>query len=88
MIKRILADSAIIAGVAVFPWYVIFPIAVIFVFLFHNFFEIIALGFLIDGLYSVPSGNIFYGHFGVFTVLGLVGVVASEYVKTKLFFLS
>lgn len=88
MIKRILANGIIIVSIVVFPWYFIFPIAAVFVFFFHNFFEVIAYGFLMDGLYSVPSGNIFYGHFGVFTALSLVIVVASEYVKAKLFFLS
>lgn len=83
MIKRIFADIILFSSVFFAPWYAAAMLAVLFVFIFRNFWEIIIAGLFLDALYSI-SGSIIKGGFGFFFFLSLILFLAVERIKKQI----
>ncbi|MDO8590389.1 MAG: hypothetical protein Q7R65_00220, partial [bacterium] len=54
MRTRIVLDIMLVLAVFALPLWLVCPAAIIFLFLFENFYEIIIVGIIIDSLYGVP----------------------------------
>jgi hypothetical protein len=52
---RAIIDIALFVGIFILPWWAIFPVAIICLFLFNDFYEIFAIGFIFDNLYGVTT---------------------------------
>jgi hypothetical protein len=85
MIKRILADIFLFAGLFFAPWYWMVILAVIFMILFRRYWEGVVAAFFLDALYSVPNSGL-YGHFGIFTAVALILLFILETFKKKIRF--
>ena len=83
MLKRILADIILFASLVFAPWYWTAVLAVVGLVLFRKFWEIIALGFLIDALYSLPVSGII-ARFGFFTIASVVLFLITNVVRKEL----
>lgn len=58
MKRRLILDLLLFLGVFVAPLWLLAIVAVIFLFVFEDFYEIIFLGIIADGLYGLSSGLI------------------------------
>lgn len=71
------------ASLFVLPWYITAGLAIVGLLLFRKFWEIIALGFLIDALYSAPDAEII-GRFGFFTIISAILFLAVSTMRKQI----
>ncbi len=55
MKRRITVEVVLFLGVFTLPLWLFCPAALIFLFVFENFYEIIILGIILDALYGIPT---------------------------------
>lgn len=83
--KRIVFNIFLVASVIYMPWWVTAVLAVAGVFMFKRFYEIVAVGVLMDLLYGVPAPR-FFNFWFVFTIGSLAVYLAAMKVKESLRF--
>lgn len=83
MTKRIIADIILFVCVFWAPWYATAGLLFIFIVLFAEYWEAVAVGLAIDSLYSLPEQKIMAG-FGVFSLSALLALCLSSFIKTKI----
>lgn len=80
--QRILADILLIGIVLFAPWWVSLGVAAAFLFIFRDFYELIAVGLLIDLLYAAPAPR-FFGFQFVFSFAALLLFVVLRQIKRR-----
>lgn len=85
MWKRIVSGIILLFILFFAPWWVAALLSAIFIFVFNNYWEGVFVAILLDVLYSIPNTRI-YGHFGIFTFIGLFLFLVSKNFKKKLRF--
>jgi hypothetical protein len=82
---RFIVDSIIIVSAFLFPWWVAMIFALIAVFYFTSYYEIVVLGIIIDSLYnaSVPH---FLGFHYMLTLVSIIVLFISMYIRERLRF--
>jgi len=82
--RRLIADLILLISVVLLPWWLSAPIAIIFLFVFDSYYEILIAGLIIDSLYphSFIIPRISIG----FTFLAAVVFLASFPIKRNLKF--
>lgn len=58
MYKRIIFDIVLFLSLFITPWWASFAIAFAGIFFFNDFYEIIALGFIMDIVYGTPNVSV------------------------------
>lgn len=79
-VKRFIYTLWLFATIFLFPWWVVGIFACIGVILFDRFFEIIAVGILLDVLFGFP-GNRWYVtglHTALFSGLVILGIIINK----------
>lgn len=71
----------------IFPWWVGFGVAIIALLYFHNYYEIVGLGIVIDSLYNAPVERFYHFQF-VITTVAIVLMIVVAYIKPRLRFYS
>lgn len=66
------------------PLYLTAIFAVIFMLLFENYLEGAVVAIIADSFYSLPGAKFFAGGFGLFTLLSLLILYLSSFVKSKI----
>ncbi|GEM_PF-6678974 len=84
MRTRIVVDILLFLGVFVLPLWLICPAAIICLFLFENFYEIIIVAIFIDGLYGMPTR--FLSIPAIFTLSASIIFIARSFLKKHLRF--
>jgi len=84
MIKRACLDVVLLIGSFVAPLWLVLPAAIVCMFVFENFYEIIVLGIIIDALYGLPSR--FFPFPIIYTISISVLFVARIFLKKHLRF--
>lgn len=79
--KRVTVNILLLFGILYLPWWLSVGVAIAASFWFHRYYELIAVGLLIDLLYGQGSGHFFPFMVTAGTVV-LYGVIA--FLKTKL----
>lgn len=87
MYKRIISDFILLSILFFLPWYYGAVLAVVLLFAFKHYWEVIIVGLILDSVYSLSGVN-FYTRFGMFTTIFSVLFVISEIIKPKLRFYS
>lgn len=67
------------------PWWIVMSVAVLFLFYFKNYFEILIFGFLLDLLYGAPV-SAYYGMGYVISVIAALAFALVAVVKNRLVF--
>lgn len=80
MIKRIIADGILVISLFLAPWYMTVGLGVIFIILFLNFWEAVAVGLAIDLLYA--------GKIPIFTLSGLILVILLNNIRKRIRYVS
>lgn len=83
MIKRIIADIILFLSIFFAPWYIAVGLGVLFVILFHRFWEVLVAGLFLDALYSISDSGLL-SRFGIFTFLFLLFLLIVEKIKSNI----
>jgi len=73
--SRILTDGLLFVSAFVFPWWLAVVAALVLSFYYSNFIELMAVGFVLDSIYSVSGAGLFdipYTLTGVTIVLFII----------------
>jgi len=87
MAKRIIFDIILFLTIFFLPWWITVATAFISMILFKKFWEGVAVFFLIDLLYSLPKTSKdwqIYGHFGIFTLTGIILFLIINKIKSNI----
>jgi hypothetical protein len=94
LVYRVLVSIAILGAIIIAPWWVFAIMALVSVFLFKKYYEIIVLGFIFDLIYGLPI-NTLEGNFIdiirfslIFTISSVVVFFVVERLKKNLKFYS
>lgn len=52
---RVIVDIILLVGTLTLPWWMVLPATILCLFAFKNFYEIFAVGFILDNLYGVTA---------------------------------
>src|SRR3989344_4581768 len=83
--KRVAANLILLALLFIAPWWIVMSVAVLFLFYFKNYFEILIFGFLLDLLYGAPV-SAYYGMGYVISVIAALAFALVAVVKNRLVF--
>ena len=83
LIIRILAGVLMVASIIWGYWWLTWALAIVFLFLFPMYYEIIAWGIIYDAIYGVPLPE-FYGIPYVFTISSIVLFLIAFYMRKYL----
>ena len=85
MYKRITIDIILFLSLFIMPWWVSYAIAIVGIFFFADFYEIIALGFIIDIVYGTPN-TLFFGIQFANTLSAVLLFAAVTFIKNRMRF--
>jgi hypothetical protein len=80
---RYLADSLIFLAAIVAPWWLTIPVAAMFALRYKSYYELIALGVILDALYGVPL-SVLYGRAMIFSISCSLIFMVAEFLKPQL----
>ncbi len=82
MVKRIIFNFVLLAAIFYTPWWIATPLAFCGAFLFNPYYEVIALGVVIDLLYGT-SASALHGTAGIVGAVGLffLGTIAASVIR-------
>jgi hypothetical protein len=83
---RIISNLILFLSAIIMPWWVTLPMAIFFALRFKSYYELIALGLILDALYGAPM-PVFYGHILVFSLTCALIFVLLEFLKPQLRFI-
>ena len=83
MRERIIADVFVFCLFFWAPWQLTAVFVVFFLMYFPNYWEGVVVGLVMDSFYSLP-GRSWTAGFGFFTLLSLLILYASSFVKSKI----
>ncbi len=83
MISRVLSNFLLLLAVLYLPFWIFIILAVVFVFLFRGFYEIVFWALFIDLLYGSRS-NFLFGFQFVSTFLAIIILMSAESFKKRL----
>ncbi len=82
---RILTTLALFLLIFVTPWWLVMALGVIATFFFESYFELFAIGIIIDSLYNAPT--VWLHHFEyIAAALALIILALAEFLKRRLKF--
>jgi hypothetical protein len=81
--KRALADLIIVVLALMFPWWASFAAALIALWFFSSYVEIIFLGLILDSLYNAPIASVREFQF-IITIAAIVIYLLAGYIKGRL----
>lgn len=84
MRRRILLDTILMLGAFIAPPWLTLVVALIGLFSFENFYEILAVGFIVDGLYGIKTPVMFIPVF--YTIISGCMFVAVIFLRKHLRF--
>ncbi len=82
---RLVCDATLFVGLFFLPWWLVAAMAIIFLFVFNDFIEIIVLGGLIDIIFSPTSQTLSFSSF-IFTLSAAVLYFICPFLKRRLRF--
>jgi hypothetical protein len=85
MMYRVITDIALFISLFIFPWWFVVVLAVIALFFFNSYYEVIFLGVIIDSLYNAPIAR-FHGFEFVVTIAMVLLYILAEVLKRRLRF--
>jgi hypothetical protein len=85
LIFRIIIDIIIFIAALTLPWWTSILLALFFLFYFSSFYEILAVGFILDCLYAQPQSWLFHFNFAL-TLLCIIVFLISIPLKRSLSF--
>lgn len=80
---RILAGLTIIASIMWGYWWLTWTLAIVFLFFFPSYYELILWGVMYDALYGLPISQ-FYNFRYIFTIVTLILFVTSLFLRKSL----
>lgn len=83
MIFRVSTDILILLSILYLPWWFTAFLALLGIFLFKNFYEVVFAGFLLDLLYGTAVKE-FYGIWFIFTAFFLILFILMERLKKNI----
>lgn len=83
--RRIAVDVFLLIAAFLLPWWATIALAAAAALVFARFYEIIFIGIIIDSLYSTPVAEFYRFQFAV-TLLAIIVLVATEFLKSRLKF--
>lgn len=87
IVLRLLADLVVFGSAVLLPWYIFIAVALVCVFYFERYYEIILAGFIIDALFGVDR-PILEGWRLAFTLFGTIVFLVAVFLKMRLKFYS
>lgn len=84
MRRRVILDAVLIIGAITAPPWLTIAIALVGLFTFEKFYEIVAVGFIIDGLYGMKTPLLFVPLF--YTIVSGCLLIASVFLRKHLRF--
>jgi hypothetical protein len=82
---RISIDCILIIAAFITPWWFVFIVGAILLFVFKTYYEFIVLGFIIDTLYNAPIAHFSNVQF-IVTMSAIILVFISSSIKARLRF--
>ncbi len=83
MIKRILSVAIMFLSILLGYWWITWIMAIIFLFFFRSYYEIILWGIMYDALYGLPL-PMFYNTGHVFTIFSIIILLLVFYLRKRL----
>ena len=80
---RIATDIFLVLMMFMAPWWITMLLAVVGLFVFRNFFEIIIIGIMLDSLYNASVARYYNVQF-LMTYMAIVLFVATSFIKPRL----
>jgi hypothetical protein len=82
--KRLFFNGLVIMSAILFPWWFTCGLAIVGIFIFTSYFELLFVGIFLDSLYSLPHGTVFQVYF--FTIIFGISFLLSFWIKEHLTF--
>jgi len=85
MLLRFLIDLLLLLSIFIIPWWACVFLSIFLIYFFKNYYEAIAIAFLIDFLHSAQT-EAFFGFQFVVSLLVLILFIAMQYMKKEMIF--
>ncbi len=83
--RRLIFDIILVSTIFFLPWWVSVMLGVIAAFIFHDFYELVVVGVIIDSLYNASIPRFYHFQFVVSVSLVVIFILI-QYIKPKLRF--
>jgi hypothetical protein len=80
-IERILVDLFLLFSLFLLPWWIFWPLAILMLFKYESYYELIFLAVLSDSIYSVPGIFIFSKY--IFTISSITTFFVVSWLKER-----
>jgi hypothetical protein len=82
---RVVFDIVLFLSLFIVPWWLSLSVALVGVFFFSRFYEIIIAGVVVDILYGVPQAS-FFGFQYISSIVTVLFFIGGEYIKKRMIF--
>lgn len=82
-LKRILSTIVLFTCVFWGPWYLTLILAIMFLIVFKNYWEVVIAGIVLDVISYVPSEHV-WKNFGIFSISFVITLLAAEKLRKQL----